>query len=108
MRAMLGSKVGTAGAAILLFWVAVALFAPELTPFPPTRSYVRMAPPGTVTANGTFLLGTDGLGRDILSRIIAGARTVLIYAPSATLAAYVLGIVGGLAAGYAGGALDEL
>src|SRR3954454_786663 len=108
MKAMLGSKIGTAGAAILLFWVAVAVFAPELTPFPPTRSYVRMAPPGTVTANGTLLLGADGLGRDILSRIIAGARTVLIYAPAATLAAYALGLLGGLTAGYTGGALDEV
>ena len=67
-----------------------------------------MVPPGTVLPAGTFLLGTDNLGRDVLSRIVFGARTVLIYAPAATLAAYLFGVIAGLAAGYAGGAVDEV
>ena len=53
-----------------------------------------------------FLLGTDHLGRDILSRIIHGSRTVLIYAPIATFCAYVVGILLGLSAGYYRGWVD--
>lgn len=102
------SPVAAAGAAIIVFWIAVALLAPALAPFPPTRSFVTMAPPGTVTPEGRFLLGTDNLGRDILSRIIFGARTVLVYAPAATLSAYLLGVIGGVIAGYRGGVLDEV
>lgn len=54
----------------------------------------------------TFWLGTDHLGRDILSRIIYGSRTVLIYAPIATFCAYFVGILLGLAAGYYRGWMD--
>ena len=51
------------------------------------------APPGTRFApGGVFLLGTDHLGRDILSRILYGARTVLLYVPLATGCAYAVGI----------------
>jgi peptide/nickel transport system permease protein len=58
--------------------------------------------------SGTFWLGTDHIGRDILSRIIWGSRTVLIYAPLATLSAYTVGILMGLAAGYRGGWVDDV
>ena len=53
-----------------------------------------------------FAFGTDHLGRDILTRIIHGSRTVLIYAPIATFCAYVVGILLGLAAGYYRGWMD--
>lgn len=55
-----------------------------------------------------FLLGTDHLGRDILSRIIHGSRTVLVYAPLATACAYVVGVLLGLAAGYYRGWVDTV
>jgi peptide/nickel transport system permease protein len=54
------------------------------------------------------VLGTDHLGRDILSRIIYGARRVLLYAPLATAGAYAVGLVMGLIAGYAGGWRDTV
>ena len=57
---------------------------------------------------GTFWLGTDHLGRDILSRIIHGARRVLFYAPVATFCAYAVGIPMGLAAGYLRGNIDGI
>lgn len=57
---------------------------------------------------GTFWLGADQLGRDILSRIIHGSRTVLIYAPLATFFAYLVGIPMGLAAGYLRGVADDV
>ncbi len=103
------SWVGMIGAAIILFWILVALLAPWLAPFEPNASIQPFARPGTVSAAGaTFWLGTDHLGRDILSRIMWGTRTVLFYAPLATLVAYTVGILMGLAAGYRGGWIDDV
>lgn len=103
------SPMAIAGAAIIALWVAAALFAPYLAPFPPNALLQPFAPPGAgFAAGGTFWLGTDQLGRDILSRVIWGARTVLLYAPLATACAYALGIAAGLAAGYWRGWIDEL
>lgn len=108
------SWIGMIGAALVLFWVLVAIFAPLLAPFDPLATLQPFAPPGTEFAGnastppGVFWLGTDNLGRDILSRIIWGSRTVLFYAPLATLVAYTVGILMGLLAGYAGGWVDEI
>ena len=102
------SPVGALGCAIVLFWVAVSIAAPYLAPFSPTATIRPMALPGTAGVDGRiFWLGTDHLGRDILSRIIWGARTVLTYAPLATACAYAVGILGGLVAGYRRGWIDE-
>ena len=70
---------------------------------------VPFAFPGAAAPEGgIFLLGTDHLGRDILSRIIFGGQRVLFYATVATACAYVVGILMGLAAGYFRGYLDEI
>ena len=104
------SWIGMVGTVLILFWVLVALFAPLLAPFDPNASIQPFATPGTVAADGggTFWLGTDHIGRDILSRIVWGSRTVLIYAPLATLSAYTVGILMGLWAGYRGGLVDDI
>ncbi len=103
------SWVGMVGAFLVLFWVLVAILAPLLAPFDPNSSIQPFAKPGIEAAKGgTFWLGTDHIGRDIMSRIIWGSRTVLIYAPLATLSAYTLGILMGLAAGYRGGWVDDI
>jgi peptide/nickel transport system permease protein len=103
------SWVGLIGLSILLFWVLVALCAPALAPFPPNATLLPFASPGTRFARGgVFLLGTDHLGRDILSRILYGARTVLMYAPLALGCAYAVGITMGLVAGYKRGWIDAL
>jgi peptide/nickel transport system permease protein len=103
------SWVGMVGAFLVLFWVAVAILAPLLAPFDPNSSIQPFASPGVVAAKGgTFWLGTDHIGRDILSRIMWGSRTVLIYAPLATISAYTVGILMGLAAGYRGGWVDDI
>lgn len=97
------------GLLIVLGWVLVALAAPWLAPFSPTRSYVPMQHPLASAPGGRlFLLGTDHLGRDLLSRLIFGTQTVLTYAPLATACAYGIGVAAGLAAGYRRGWLDEL
>ncbi|MDA3915870.1 MAG: ABC transporter permease [Deltaproteobacteria bacterium] len=98
-----------AGAFLVLFWVIVAIFAPLISPFEPNTTIQPFAMPGmTAASGGTFWLGTDHLGRDILSRIIWGSRTVLFYAPLATLCAYTVGILMGLVAGYRGGLIDDI
>jgi ABC-type dipeptide/oligopeptide/nickel transport system permease subunit len=76
---------------------------PEL--FDPT---ICQAGRGGPNGGGTFWLGTDHIGRDILSRIIWGSRTVLVYAPLATISAYTVGILMGLLAGYRGGWVDDV
>lgn len=90
------------GAAIVAVWAIVALAAPVLAPFDPNALLSPFAEPGE-----TYWLGTDHLGRDIFSRVIWGARTVLTYAPAAAFCAYVLGVSAGLAAGYFKGWVDE-
>ena len=103
------SWVGMVGAFLVLFWVMVAILAPLIAPFDPNSSIQPFAKPGIEAAKGgTFWLGTDHIGRDIMSRIIWGSRTVLIYAPLATICAYTVGILMGLAAGYRGGWVDDV
>lgn len=108
------SWVGMIGSGLVLFWIIVAILAPLLAPFDPNATLVPFQGIGTKFAGnaavpaGTFWLGTDQLGRDILSRVIYGSQTVLIYAPLATLSAYTVGILMGLAAGYYRGLTDDL
>ncbi len=103
------SWVGMIGASIIAFWVLVALLAPLLAPYDPLAQLMMEARPGAEAPDGgTFWLGTDKIGRDLLSRIIWGARTVLFYAPLATFSAYVVGILMGLAAGYHRGWIDDV
>ena len=108
------SWVGMIGTGLVFFWIAAALLAPLLAPFDPNATLIPFQKPGalfpgseTVPA-GTFWLGTDQLGRDILSRVVWGSQTVLFYAPLATLSAYTVGILMGLAAGYYRGWRDDL
>ena len=103
------SPVGMIGGAIVLVFVVLAVFAQFIAPFDPNDAMVPFAYPGAEAPDGRiFLLGTDHLGRDILSRIIWGGQRVLFYATVATVLAYIVGIVMGLAAGYFRGYLDEL
>jgi len=100
------SPVGMIGAFLVLFWVVVAIFAPALAPYDPNaNNYQALIDP---TPSAEFLLGTDNQGRDILSRVIWGSRTVLIVAPIATLCAYIVGCLMGLLAGYYRGWVDTV
>lgn len=104
------SPVGMIGAGIVLAWVLAAILAPFLAPFDPNATILPYQRPGAIDpASGmTFWFGTDKIGRDILSRIIYGGQRVLIYGPIATVAAYAVGIVMGLAAGYFRGWWDAV
>jgi ABC-type dipeptide/oligopeptide/nickel transport system permease subunit len=103
------SPVGIIGGLIVLMFVMLAVFAPVLAPFDPNAPLLPFAFPGSEAPDGgIFLFGTDHLGRDILSRIIWGGQRVLFYATLATVSAYIVGILMGLAAGYFRGYLDEI
>jgi len=93
-----------AAAFVLIFWVFMAFFGPSIM----SHSYsamdmdFQMAEPGV---NG-HLLGTDALGRDLLSRIVYGSRSILTIALMTSLLSSIAGIIIGFTAGYFGGNLD--
>jgi peptide/nickel transport system permease protein len=91
--------------------IAVALLAPLLVPHDPYTGDLanRLQPPAWLPG-GTFsnLLGTDVLGRDLLSRLIIGARVSLLVALLSVIGATLLGSTIGIAAGYAGGWVDSV
>ena len=94
-----------AGAAILLFWLVCAVFGSAIAPDNPLAQQllaVNHAP------SSAHWLGTDQLGRDVLSRVIVGARDILVIAPLATVLGTVLGTALGLVMGYLGGVVDLL
>jgi peptide/nickel transport system permease protein len=101
---LLESKVATIGVAIILFWVMVAVLAPVIAPYSPTALVGKVAQP----PSAKNWLGTDELGRDVMSRIIWGSQTILLLAPTSVLVALVVGGLMGLVAGYRGGLIDEL
>ena len=88
---------------ILMFWLFIALFGTTIAPYSESEiiSDTSFAPVGE-----DGVLGTDYLGRDLLSRLIYGARMTLGLALVATILAFVLGVVGGFVAGIAGGTVD--
>ena len=91
------------GAAILLFWIVCALFGGSIAPDNPLAQQLL----GTNAApSAAHWFGTDQLGRDVLSRVITGARDILLITPLATLLGTVLGTALGLVMGYFGGAFD--
>jgi peptide/nickel transport system permease protein len=97
--------VGWAGVAVVAFWLIVSIFAPMISPYDPT-DFVSYD--GYLPAGGEYVLGTDYLGRDILSRIIHGTRLTLGMAFSATLFATFAGTSLGLFAVVKGGWVDAI
>jgi peptide/nickel transport system permease protein len=106
LRRLPQSRVAMLGLGIILFWVILALLAPLLPlPSPTAQDYLAMAHPGP---SWHHLLGVDPLGRDTLSRLIWGARIVLVVAPVSVLVAYAVGCAMGLVAGYYAGIVDSV
>jgi len=93
------------GVSIVVALALAAAFAPYLAPYPPAKQSImdQLAPPG-----GPFLLGADQFGRDILSRLLFGARYSLVIGVSAILTAMVIGSFIGMIAGFRGGKTDIL
>jgi peptide/nickel transport system permease protein len=93
-----------AGLAIVSFWILVAILAPLIAPYGPNDLVGR----ALQAPSSAFLLGTDDLGRDVLSRVLWGARVVLILAPIAVVIAEITGALIGLFTGYIGGWVDDV
>lgn len=98
--------------AIFAILILTAIFANFLAPYPYTKTSMtqRWAPPGTPGLEGqpTHILGTDSLGRDVLSRIIYGARISLSVSLAVIAITATIGTVLGVASGYLGGNVDSL
>ncbi|TAN02828.1 MAG: ABC transporter permease [Rhizobiaceae bacterium] len=91
--------------AIFVIFVLFAIFAPWIAPQDPNTQnlFGRLKPPGTTARNVFYLLGTDNLGRDLLSRLIYGARISLSVAVLSVCLSGITGTVLGMAAGLARG-----
>jgi peptide/nickel transport system permease protein len=104
LRLLVRSPAFLIGVGILLWWVVCALFGKAIAPYNPVT--------GSLTAfneapSGAHWFGTDSLGRDVLSRVIVGARDILIVAPLATLLGTALGTTIGLVQGFYRGRVDS-
>ena len=99
------SKTGWFGAAIVAFWILIAIFGPWIAPYTEAEfvSYDSFLP-----ALDEFILGTDYIGRDLLSRLLYGARLTLFMAFCATLIASGVGTILGAYAGARGGLPDQI
>jgi peptide/nickel transport system permease protein len=87
---------------LITFFVLAAIFAPLLAPYDPNSQNLlgRMRPPGTVSRSFHYLLGSDELGRDLLTRLIYGARVSLFVAIASVVLSGVVGVLLGMLAGY--------
>jgi peptide/nickel transport system permease protein len=105
IRRLVRRKGAVFGLAIILLFILLAVFAPLLTPYDPVvQSWTSVRQP----PSALHWFGTDDLGRDILSRVIFGARASLMAGVISVGIAISIGVPLGLAAGYLGGWLDAL
>jgi peptide/nickel transport system permease protein len=110
-RARRTVRLVTAGLAFVVLLGIVAAAAPWLAPHDPTRQALRgrLAPPTREAADGRArLLGTDQLGRDVLSRVIYGARVSLVVGLAAVVVGSLVGATLGITAGFRGGVTDSV
>lgn len=104
-KVLKSSKLGLLSLILLLFVTVVAVFAPAIAPYDPytQNALNRMQP-----SSAEHWLGTDHFGRDILSRIIYGARVSLVVGFFSVLFSSVIGTLLGMIAGYKGGRFDDI
>lgn len=111
------NKAAVVGMFIIGFFVIVALFAPLIAPHNPLQIHDGMSylPPAWVDESSTgrvgdprFLLGTDTIGRDVLSRVIYGSRVSLVVGLAPVVVILLVGVLVGLISGFTGGRTDNL
>ncbi|XUY28604.1 ABC transporter permease [Agrobacterium sp. rho-8.1] len=95
---------------IMALFVSAAIFAPLIAPYDPNTQNLlgRLKVPGTTARNVFYALGSDELGRDLLSRLIYGARVSLFVAFSSVILSGLVGTALGMVAGYARGAVETI
>ncbi|HEY3059948.1 MAG TPA: ABC transporter permease [Chloroflexota bacterium] len=105
LRRAASARMAIVGMIVLLAAVGLAVFAPVISPYDPLKQDLAnlLAPP-----NGSHPLGTDNIGRDILARVIWGARVSLIAGAGSVAIAAIGGCLLGLLAGYWRGPVDDL
>jgi peptide/nickel transport system permease protein len=111
LRRLPHSPAGVMGMVIVALVIAISIIAPWISPHDPAKQNItqRLRPPAWIPGGSSeYLLGTDNLGRDILSRMIYGSRISLTISLSATFLAGAIGVSLGLVTGYFVGRLDEL
>ena len=92
------------GTLILLWWIVCAIGGDAITPYNPITDFSTPSQP----PSAEHWMGTDALGRDVLSRVMAGARDVLVAAPIAAVIGVTVGTIVGLLMGYYRGWVDEV
>lgn len=102
-RSVLATVEGRVGLGLGLLIIAVVVVGPLVAPYEPNALGTG---PSLAGPSSAHLLGTDQLGRDVLSRILAGGRTVLLAPLAATVLAFLIGGISGMLAAYRGGPLD--
>ena len=111
-RALLMDKLALLAAVALLAMILIAVFAPVIAPYDPAKQSLSMRndPPMSRPAPDAFpyVLGADALGRDVLSRIIFGARVSLAVGAASVLISGLIGTTLGLIAGYYRGTVDDV
>ncbi len=107
---MRGNYSALVGSLLLTCVVMAALFSPLLAPHDPRAQFLerRLRPPAFAGGSSENLLGTDQLGRDLLSRIVYGARVSLLVGLAAVMLAGLTGIFLGIMSGMFGGAIDRI
>tara|TARA_E500000178_G_scaffold180600_1_gene179252 strand:+ start:792 stop:1643 length:852 start_codon:yes stop_codon:yes gene_type:complete len=105
IRRLFKNKAAVTGAVVLIVLIVLAAFAPWIAPYPYAYQNLDL---GASPPSSAHLLGTDVLGRDLLSRILYGARISLLVGFIATTVALVIGVSWGIIAGYAGGKVDSV
>jgi peptide/nickel transport system permease protein len=118
LSVLFASRVAVIGLILVLFWVLAAIFAPLLTPYSPSAQDGNAQNQGP---SARHILGTDDLGRDMWSRLLYGARVVLVYLPISehlwlpvgtaiwgVALGLLVGTTLGLMGGYLGGWIDEV
>lgn len=110
LRELLHSGTGLAGSIFLILVLFAAIFAPLISPHDPNAQSLaaRLQPPVLFGGHWDHILGTDQLGRDLLSRMFYGARVTMLVAAAVVGLAGIVGIFMGLIAGYYGGWLDSI
>ena len=104
-------RIALFGVVVVAIVILTSLTAPWLTPFDPVEQDIteRLKAPGTRDAAGRLHpLGTDHLGRDLLARVISGARPALLVGFAAVVISGILGMAAGLLGGYFGGWIDDV
>ena len=103
IRLVKEKPLGTASGIIILIWIVIAIFADALTPYPPFEMHLADRLQGSSTQ---YLLGTDHIGRDFLSRLILAARISILIGLAATALSTVISTLIGGTSGFLGGKFD--